>query len=73
MLVAQGTLQPRDEWQSVKRERYRRHLDSLDNLYFVKAERHMKMLRNWAAGRAGDAKRSRPPAGSTHASQADVK
>ena len=51
-LVELGMVRPRNDWQAVKRERYREHFDALGNLYFFKGEQRLTALRNWAAGRA---------------------
>jgi tetratricopeptide (TPR) repeat protein len=51
-LVRQGTLTPIDGWKHRRDETFREHLLSLDSFYFLKGERHLNALRNWAAGRA---------------------
>jgi lysophospholipase L1-like esterase len=67
-LVALGKVFPRGNWDSVKRERYREHFDSLDNLYFFKGEQRLSALMNWAQGRA-----KRLPSSGDEAEPADKK
>jgi tetratricopeptide (TPR) repeat protein len=56
-LIALGKVRPRPGWEQIKRQRYREHFDSLDNLYFLKGQQRLSGLQDWAKGRA---KRLRP-------------
>ncbi len=63
MLVEQGVVTPRPEWEEAKREHFREHFASLDDLYFLRGTRRLTSLKEWAQGRSellrpetGDAK-----------------
>jgi tetratricopeptide (TPR) repeat protein len=51
-LIELRYVDPQPGWEQAKRERYREHLDSLGNLYFVKAMDRLKSLQRWAQGRS---------------------
>jgi hypothetical protein len=51
-LVELGVVHPRTAWHEIKRDRYRRHFDSLDNLYFIKGTDRLRSLRRWSQGRS---------------------
>ncbi len=59
MLVAQGVVHPRADWQTVKSQRYQEHFAALSPLYFQKGMQRLKAQTNWAQGRA---RRLRPGA-----------
>jgi tetratricopeptide (TPR) repeat protein len=59
MLITLGKVRPRPGWEQVKRERYREHFDSLDNLYFLTGQERLWAERGWTHGRA---RRLRPSA-----------
>jgi lysophospholipase L1-like esterase len=67
-LTQHGIVDPLPDWEATKRKRYTEHYNSLDALYFAKGLEHLKMLRNWSAGRAERIRpttatlRSQPPA-----------
>ncbi len=43
---------PMDGWREVGAKKRRKHLDSLDDLYFAKGLDRLEMLRSWAAGQS---------------------
>lgn len=43
---------PDDEWPDRSQQQFETHIQSLDNLYFLKGRRRLQDLRGWAAGRS---------------------
>lgn len=48
----QSLLAASGDWQAVRDQRYAEHLKSLDDAYFLEAQRRLEGLRKWAQGRA---------------------
>ncbi len=53
MLSAQFASSLNPDWNQATREECRQRLQSLDNLYFLRGQRHLENLKLWAAGRSG--------------------
>ena len=53
MLSAQYATALNPNWKQATRERCQQQLQSLDNLYFLRGQRHLENLKLWAAGRSG--------------------
>ena len=53
MLSAQYASSFNLNWKQATREECRQRLQSLDNLYFLRGQRHLENLKLWAAGRSG--------------------
>lgn len=53
MLSAQFASASNPDWKQATREECQRLLQSLDNLYFLRGQRHLENLKLWAAGRSG--------------------
>ena len=53
MLSAQFAKALNPNWKQGTREECRLRLQSLDNLYFLRGQRHLENLKLWAAGRSG--------------------
>lgn len=51
-LERQGFFRPAADWRTKRDAAFRRHQQSLNNLYFAHGQRTLKALRAWAAGRA---------------------
>ena len=51
-LIRLGKVRPRPGWEQVKREQYREHFDSLDDLYFLQGQERLWAVRGWTHGRA---------------------
>jgi hypothetical protein len=51
-MVRQGWVRPVADWQTHRKELYRRQIESLDYGYFVRGEEHLHGLRLWTQGRA---------------------
>jgi len=49
-----GLLEPASGWEEERSRAFRRHLDSLDNVYFDKGVQRQEMLRRWTQGRAAE-------------------
>ncbi|OYV89098.1 MAG: hypothetical protein B7Z73_07230 [Planctomycetia bacterium 21-64-5] len=65
-LVELGRLRPASDWQAKKRRAFQKHLDGLDDDYYIRGEQRLKNLRLWAQGRATAV---RPSASSSGQSQ----
>jgi len=52
--VDRGLLEPVSGWKEGRSRVFRRHLDSLDNVYFDKGTQRQEMLRRWTQGRAAE-------------------
>ncbi len=52
-----GFLRPPSGWESVAQQKHAQHLRSLDNLYFLRGQRTLETLNEWARGR----ERNLPP------------
>ncbi|MFO1001200.1 MAG: hypothetical protein U0936_12720 [Planctomycetaceae bacterium] len=53
MLSAQFASSINPDWKQSMREKCQLRLQSLDNLYFLRGQRHLENLKLWAAGRSG--------------------
>lgn len=53
MLSAQFATVLNPSWKQATRDECRRQLQTLDNLYFLRGQRHLENLKLWAAGRSG--------------------
>ena len=53
MLSAQFASSHNPDWKQAMREKCQQRLQSLDNLYFLRGQRHLENLKLWAAGRSG--------------------
>jgi len=53
-LIDRGLLEPVSGWEEERSQAFRRHLDSLDNVYFDKGIQRQEMLRRWTQGRAAE-------------------
>jgi len=53
MISAGLARESRPTWRPEFRQTCRNHLQSLDNLYFHRGQRHLEILQRWAAGRSG--------------------
>ena len=51
-MVAQGWVRPVTDWEAKRAAAYDRHEGSLDDFYFLKAERTLRSVRAWTQGRA---------------------
>jgi tetratricopeptide (TPR) repeat protein len=51
-LVRQGFVQPGTNWKEVRQRKYAGHLSSLDTMYFIRSQRRLTGLMNWAQGRS---------------------
>lgn len=51
-LVELGRVRPASDWQAKKRCAFQRHLDGLDDNYYVRGDQRLKNLRLWSQGRA---------------------
>jgi hypothetical protein len=50
-LVREGLVKPHAGWRERRDRRYRDHLASLDDFYYLRGEQRLRNLRRWAAGR----------------------
>ncbi|HVA49446.1 MAG TPA: hypothetical protein VNH11_23975 [Pirellulales bacterium] len=62
-LVELGRLRPASDWQAKKRSAFQKHLDGLDDNYYIRGEQRLKNLRLWAQGRATTVRPSASSAG----------
>ncbi len=62
MLVAEGVVRPRVDWQVVKEQRYQEHFAALSPLYFQQGMQRLEAQTEWAHGRA----RQLRPSASSH-------
>jgi tetratricopeptide (TPR) repeat protein len=53
MLSAQFASASNPDWKQATRQECQQRLQSLDNLYFLRGQRHLENLKLWAAGRSG--------------------
>ena len=53
MLSAQFASASNPDWKQATRQECQQSLQSLDNLYFLRGQRHLENLKLWAAGRSG--------------------
>jgi hypothetical protein len=53
MISAQLATARNPNWKQETREECRQQLQTLDNLYFLRGQRHLENLKLWAAGRSG--------------------
>ena len=51
-IVRQGWCRPAADWKQNREAAYRRHFNSLDDLYFASGQRTIKSLQAWTQGRA---------------------
>ena len=56
-LVKASLLKPRTGWEAMARQKHTQHLQSLDKLYFLRGQRTLETLQEWARGR----ERNLPP------------
>lgn len=56
-MVTAGFLSPSDGWESTAAAEHAKHFQSLDNLYFLRGQRTLETLNEWARGR----ERNLPP------------
>ncbi|HID76134.1 MAG TPA: SGNH/GDSL hydrolase family protein [Planctomycetaceae bacterium] len=54
-LIRQGIVHPVDGWKEVRKELFQKHLDSLDNLYFLRGMERLEALRCWTQGKTDGA------------------
>lgn len=50
--VEQGWLEPRPGWETDRDRAYRKHIDALDDMYYLRGRRALEGLQYWATGRA---------------------
>lgn len=51
-IEAMGLVRPQPNWKQRAAAAHKAHFDTLDRLYFLKGERTLKLLQDWARGRA---------------------
>jgi hypothetical protein len=51
-LLDEGSVATDADWAERREHRYSQHLASLDDTYYLEAQRRLEGLRKWAAGRA---------------------
>ena len=53
LLVRLGTITPGENWEEERTRAYQTHTESLPDYYYIKGLKRLKVVQNWARGRAG--------------------